>query len=672
MYFATFTIPYMNGPLHLGHLYTIMKCHNRIMYQQMTSDPNSYWPFGFHCTGMPIYANAAKLGHGSDTVFNILKDSGVSVSEIKNFIDPAYWIQYFPTEATETLSRLNLSALTFTDSFVTTSRNPYFDSFVQWQFRKLYSQNLIYSDYRPCIYSVKDKQPCAAHDISIGEDAEIIEYNVQLIDEQWVITDAEVPKWLSTKSSVELTDYIWKNYKAQMLSGTKTAILLPSKLVISRNDDQCIVAKTEQWYINYSLPSWKAKVKEYLRNMTIHNEEVRNLLELSVDNLQSWCFSREYGLGTKIPWDNRFMIDSLSDSTIYWVYYTVCHYLHSDIYGDSPGSLGIKSNELDDSIWDYIFGHSNQAPDSIAKDKLDIMRESFLSKTPMDLRVSGKDLINNHLTMALFNGIIFGDRFLPQEYMVNGYLQLNGKKMSKSTGNFITIDQALDRYDRDSLLIALSEAGDQVTDANIYLKDLDGISSALTKTYRLIQSGNIVNYRNHLGDFETKVYSNILYECYREVKTSYERGKFKQGLTHGWRKVLKYYEIFGSQETELHQVAIEIICYTLHPILQRFRNPDLTVLEQFSIDNCASQDMENLYLYCQKLEKMWKFSKKDTFAVKIHRRILELPYAREQIERVLLGLDPKLSIVVDNTKLHPKNNPFNIKPRLVSVSRETQ
>ncbi len=31
------------------------------------------------------------------------------------------------------------------------------------------------------------------------------------------------------------------------------------------------------------------------------------------------------------------------------------------------------------------------------------MRDSFLYWYPMDLRCSGKDLIKNHLTMALFN-----------------------------------------------------------------------------------------------------------------------------------------------------------------------------------------------------------------------------------------------------------------------------
>jgi leucyl-tRNA synthetase len=39
--------------------------------------------------------------------------------------------------------------------------------------------------------------------------------------------------------------------------------------------------------------------------------------------LQQWACSRSFGLGTRLPWDEQFLIESLSDSTIYMAYYTV-------------------------------------------------------------------------------------------------------------------------------------------------------------------------------------------------------------------------------------------------------------------------------------------------------------------------------------------------------------
>ena len=34
------------------------------------------------------------------------------------------------------------------------------------------------------------------------------------------------------------------------------------------------------------------------------------------------------GLGTQLPWDQQWVIESLSDSTIYMAYYTIAHHLH--------------------------------------------------------------------------------------------------------------------------------------------------------------------------------------------------------------------------------------------------------------------------------------------------------------------------------------------------------
>jgi hypothetical protein len=43
--------------------------------------------------------------------------------------------------------------------------------------------------------------------------------------------------------------------------------------------------------------------------------------------LNQWACSRSFGLGTRLPWDEQYLIESLSDSTIYMAYYTVAHYL---------------------------------------------------------------------------------------------------------------------------------------------------------------------------------------------------------------------------------------------------------------------------------------------------------------------------------------------------------
>lgn len=59
-YMATFPYPYMNGRLHLGHTFTLSKAEFAAAYQRLKGK-RTLFPFGFHCTGMPIKACADRL-----------------------------------------------------------------------------------------------------------------------------------------------------------------------------------------------------------------------------------------------------------------------------------------------------------------------------------------------------------------------------------------------------------------------------------------------------------------------------------------------------------------------------------------------------------------------------------------------------------------------------------
>jgi leucyl-tRNA synthetase len=111
----------------------------------------------------------------------------------------------------------------------------------------------------------------------------------------------------------------------------------PEKTVISRSNDECVVALCDQWYLDYGNEEWKKQVSEALKNVETYHEESKRNFEATLDWLEGHACSRSYGLGTKLPWDPQYLIESLSDSTIYMSYYTVAHYLQGDIYGSTPG-----------------------------------------------------------------------------------------------------------------------------------------------------------------------------------------------------------------------------------------------------------------------------------------------------------------------------------------------
>merc|ERR1712226_977430 len=146
--------------------------------------------------------------------------------------------------------------------------------------------------------------------------------------------------------------------------------------VVSRSNDICVVALCDQWYLDYGEETWKQKVRdECLPNVNTYSQEVNNNFVQTLDWLQEHACCRTYGLGSRLPWDETWLVESLSDSTVYNAYYTVAHMLQSDLKGSTPGSLNIKPEQVTPEVWDYIFFSDAKKPSTtISDDKLNKMR----------------------------------------------------------------------------------------------------------------------------------------------------------------------------------------------------------------------------------------------------------------------------------------------------------
>jgi leucyl-tRNA synthetase len=157
-YFVCFPYPYMNGRLHLGHTFSLSKCEFMARFKaQMGYDV--LFPFGFHCTGMPIKACADKLKReiemfgnppkfpqeaegdvgaedaaepldveaamgkdkskgkkskaaakagSSKWQWNIMLSMGIPEDKVARFANPEHWLSYFPPHAIEDLGRMGI------------------------------------------------------------------------------------------------------------------------------------------------------------------------------------------------------------------------------------------------------------------------------------------------------------------------------------------------------------------------------------------------------------------------------------------------------------------------------------------------------------------------------------------------------------------------------------
>ena len=256
-----------------------------------------------------------------------------------------------------------------------------------------------------------------------------------------------------------------------------------SERVICRCTTKCVVKiLKDQWFLKYSDEEWKRKVKEALNNMKILPEEARANFEYVIDWLDNKACARKTGLGTPLPWDKEWKVETLSDSTVYMAFYTIAKHIYK---------YNIKAESLEPEVFDYIFYGEGEAKElekkyNIKAEILKEMREEFDYWYPVDLRVSAKELVPNHLTFFLFQHVALFPHKLPRCIGVNGMISIEGKKMSKSKGNFITIKDAIAKYGADVTRASLLYSAEGLRDPDWRGKAAEDMKNRLKSFYNLI------------------------------------------------------------------------------------------------------------------------------------------------------------------------------------------
>eukprot|EP00484_Ammonia_sp_Unknown_P030014 CAMPEP_0197024422 /NCGR_PEP_ID=MMETSP1384-20130603/4965_1 /TAXON_ID=29189 /ORGANISM="Ammonia sp." /LENGTH=1256 /DNA_ID=CAMNT_0042452803 /DNA_START=113 /DNA_END=3883 /DNA_ORIENTATION=+ len=375
----------------------------------------------------------------------------------------------------------------------------------------------------------------------------------------------------------------------------------PESTVMSRTGCKCVVAFCDQWFLKYGIQEpddyeskendWQRAVKRHIiEDLECYNKQTKDSFESVIDWLHSWACSREFGLGTKLPWDKEWVIESLSDSTIYMAYYTIAPYLQNGTMDGSKPKVrtkpSINPDDLTPAVFDAIYckGDIDQldlSNSSLPKELIKKMRHEFEYWYPMDLRVSGKDLIFNHLTMALYNhAAIWPDQSKtrwPQSYFTNGWALMDTQKMSKSTGNFLTIEQCVKLFGADATRFALANAGDTLEDANFETDVANAAILGLTRfenfveeTYSLLGTTN-ANYRD--GDLNEmdKLFDNAIDRAINETDNAYKCMRYRDVLRFGYHVLQKnadYYvaHVNNGIHRELIQRYIDVQLVLLSPI----------------------------------------------------------------------------------------------------------
>ena len=265
-----------------------------------------------------------------------------------------------------------------------------------------------------------------------------------------------------------------------------------------------------QWFIDYGNEGWKELTRKALSRMRIVPEEARRQFEATIDWLRAKACARTRGLGTELPWEKGWIIESLSDSTIYMAFYTVIHKIRK---------YGIDPSKLTSEFWDYVMlgvGSINELSKKlgIPKEVLNDIRKEFNYWYPLDSRHSGKDLIPNHLTYFIFNHVaIFPEDKWPKQIVANGWVLIKGEKMAKSKGNIRTLRGLIDNYSADVVRLTIATEAEVEQDLNFSEEAVSRAIDRLMDIERLVRELSEAEKVNSFGLPEqwlmSRLYSHV-------------------------------------------------------------------------------------------------------------------------------------------------------------------
>jgi leucyl-tRNA synthetase len=220
-----------------------------------------------------------------------------------------------------------------------------------------------------------------------------------------------------------------------------------SRKALSRSGGKIIVAVLDnQWFIDFNAQGWRKRAYDCLNKMEIVPENMRKQFEDTFEWLDKRPCARRRGLGTEFPYDKGWIVESLSDSTIYMTLYTISHIIKKN---------KLKRENLTSDFFDYVFLGDRKIGEVAKKTKvkekvLQQLRESFEYWMPVDQRHDFILHLSNHLSFMIFAFAgLFPEKYWPKKISFHGLVVSEGSKMSKSKGNVITLLHIKENYGAD-------------------------------------------------------------------------------------------------------------------------------------------------------------------------------------------------------------------------------
>ncbi len=234
---------------------------------------------------------------------------------------------------------------------------------------------------------------------------------------------------------------------------------------------QVVVAVlSDQWFLDFNASGWKSAASSCLRQMDIHPATYRKQFEDVFNWLDKRPAARRRGLGTRLPMSRDWIVESLSDSTIYMAMYTIIKKIRE---------LKIPTENLTPEFFDYVFSGQGKGTEHA-----DLVRHEFLYWYPNDQRHTAVAHLTNHLSFFIFaHAAVFAPEYWPKAITLNELVVAEGTKMSKSKGNVVSLNDIADNTGADLFRLYAISTADLAATLDFRAKDVEALRRRLNKLY---------------------------------------------------------------------------------------------------------------------------------------------------------------------------------------------
>ena len=297
----------------------------------------------------------------------------------------------------------------------------------------------------------------------------------------------------------------------------------------------------DQWFLNFQAGDWKKKAFKCLNRMKI----IPNKYRLNFENIFNWLekrpCARKRGLGTKLPFNKEWIIESLSDSTIYMAFYTISYKIRK---------YQINPEQLIPEFFDHVFLQEGDV--KILSKKINVkekilrkLQKEFLYWYPVDHRHTAIMHISNHLSFYIFHHVaIFPENKWPKIISLIEPVIVEGQKMGKSKGNVIALADIQNKYSADLFRFYISHGADFSVYMDFRAREIESVKNHIHKFFtfvsdKIIQSNNIVAKFENLKTKYSKVILSKIIKKFLEAEKALDEFNIRRYLQ------ISFYEVFN-------------------------------------------------------------------------------------------------------------------------------